>query len=396
MTAKMLTTAIIALAVSSLAGSASAQEPRPIRIGAVYPLTGPAAIFGQPAALGHQIMIDRINAEGGLLGRKIETVVRDSKGTPADATAAARDLITLDEVDFVIGGVTSAEGLAISEVALQEKTIYVASVPKTVQMSEEKFHKYMFRTAANTNTEGGSAAIILSELGAKRICTILLDYAYGHDLFKGFEKQLNQRAPEAEIVLRVWPKLNTTDYTAYITEVMRAGCDGVFSGIWGGLFPAFAKQASSFGFFDRVKYVSAGEIASQEVAEQMKDDMPTGVWGNSYEVWYYPDTPEHRTYVEELRKRTNKQYPPSWPIVGYMGVQILAAGIEKAGSTDTDAVIKALEGLTVQTPIGPQTIRAKDHQANRGQFWGRMTEAKGLPFKRMDPVRYIAAEGIMD
>jgi branched-chain amino acid transport system substrate-binding protein len=379
------------------ATSAMAQEGETIRIGAAYPLTGPAAFVGELAALGHEMMVDKLNAEGGILGRQIESFIRDSQGTPADATQAARDLITLDNVDFLVGGLTSAEGLAISEVALQEEVIYIAAIPKTVQMSEENFHRYMFRTAANTNTEGGSGAIILDELGAERICTILFDYAYGHDLLKGFEAQLERLGSEAEIVAQTWPALNVTDYTPYITEVMGAGCDGVFAGIWGGLFVPFAKQADSFGLFDQVEhFVGAGEIASQEIIEELGDDMPTGVWGNSYEVWYYPDTPEHNEYVEELRQRLGIEYPPSWPITGYMAMQALAAGIEAAGSTDPDAVIEALEGLTYDSPIGPQTIRESDHQANRGQFWGEVAEHPDYDFKILDPVRYIPADDLMD
>ena len=92
-------------------------------------------------------------------------------------------------------------------------------------MSEDNFHKYMFRAAANTNTEGGSAAIIMNELGVKRICTMLLDYSYGHDLMKGFKKHLERLDPEAEIVTEVWPALNVSDYTPYITEVMNSDSD---------------------------------------------------------------------------------------------------------------------------------------------------------------------------
>lgn len=380
-----------------MATGAHAQEGEPIRIGAAYPLTGPAATNGVLAALGHDMIIDKINAEGGILGRPVESFTRDSKGTPADATSAARDLITLDNVDFIVGGFTSGEGLAISEVALQEEVVYIAAIPKTIQMSEDNFHKYMFRAAANTNTEGGSAAIIMNDLGVKRICTMLLDYSYGHDLLKGFKAHLEELDPEAEIVTEVWPALNVSDYTPYITEVMNSDCTGVFSGIWGGLFIPFAKQAASFGLFDQKEhFVAAGEPGSQEIIEELGDDMPTGIWANSYEVWYYPDTEAHNEYVEELRQRLDNPYPPSWPITGYMAVQALAAGIEAAGSTDTDAVIAALEGLTYESAIGPQTIRESDHQANRGQYWGQIAESDEYDFKILDPVRYIEADDIMD
>ncbi len=371
-----------------------------IRVGVLYPVTGFGQIFGQPALLGHNIMVDKINAQGGLLGRKVVTAHRDSKLNPAEATSAARDLIVKDDVQFLVGGVSSSVGQAISEVAKQEKVIYIAAIPKTTKMTDkEHFHKYVFRAAANTNTEGKSAAVLADRLGMKKICTILMDYSYGHSLSDAFLEHIAEIRPEAEVVIQVWPKQGTTDYTSYITQMMQAGCDGVFSGVWGALFPAFAKQGKTFGFFDRVTYVSAGEIASPEVAEQMGDDMPSGIWANSYEVFYFPATEEHNVYVEEVKKRTGDKYPDSWPITGYIAMQFLAEAIKKAGSTDTDAVIKALEGLSIETPIGRQTIRASDHQANRGQFWGQMTNSPVIPgysSKIMNPVEYIPADELMD
>ena len=370
-----------------------------IRVGVLYPTSGFCVIFGKPALQGHEIMVNKINAAGGVLGKKIVWFHRDSKCKPNAGTTGARDLIAKDKVDFLVGGVSSAVGQAVSEVARQEKVIYIAAIPKTTKMTNpENFHKYIFRAAANTNTEGKSAAVIANRLGMNKICTVLMDYSYGHSLGDAFAAHIKKIRPHAEIVAQVWPKQGTTDYTAYITKMMQAGCDGVFSGVWGGLFPAFAKQAKTFGFFDKVQYVTAGEVGSPEVAEKMGADMPTGIWANSYEVFYYPDTPAHDAYVAELSKLTGKKHPGSWPITGYIAMQFLAAGIEKAGTTDTDAVIKALEGLTIETPIGTQTIRASDHQANRGQFWGQINKSGDgdYPYTVMKPVEYIPADQLMD
>lgn len=389
---------IVALTLSGLAFNVSAQED-PIRVGVLYPVTGFGQIFGGPALLGHELMVENINESGGLLGRQIVTIHRDTKLNPSDATAAARDLIAKDEVDFLVGGVSSSVGQAVSEVARQEKVIYIAAIPKTTKMTDkENFHPYVFRAAANSNTEGKSAAVIADRLGMNKICTILMDYSYGHSLSEAFIEYMDEHRPDAEIVLQVWPTQGTTDYTSYISQIMQADCDGVFSGVWGALFPPFAKQAKTFGFFEKVKYVSAGEIASPEVAQELGEDMPSGIWGNSYEVFYYPDAEAHNNYVEELREKTGEEFPSAWPSTGYIAMQWLAAGVEKAGTTETEAVIKALEGLTIQTPIGEQTMRAADHQANRGQFWGQMSESNidGYDAKIMNPVEYIPADDLMD
>ena len=385
---------LVAAAAAALAGgTASAQD---IRIGVLYPLTGGAASFGESALLGHNMLVEEINAAGGINGRKIVTASRDSKGSPNDATAAARELITLEKVDFLVGGLTSAEGLAISEVSKAEKKIYIASIPKTISLTEgERFHKYVFRSAANTNTEGGSAALIAAEQGWKRICTILFDYAYGWDLDKGFKKVLAQKAPDAKIVLELRPKFPTQDYSSFITQLMGARCDGVFGNMFGGFFITFAQQAAPFGLFRSTKVVMAGEIGSIEVAKQMGKDMPEGLWSNAYELFYAVTGPAHEAFNAKLRQKTGTNETLGWPVVGYTGSKFLTEAIRKAGTTDTDKVIAALEGLTIETPLGPQTMRASDHQANRGQFWGQLTTTDKYPFKILQPVKYVPADDLM-
>lgn len=389
--------ALLLFVIAACDGGGS--EGDPIRIGVLYPTTGGSQVSGRPALEGHNMMVEKINAEGGLLGRQVESFHLDSQGDPAVATQRARELITRYGVQFLLGGLTSSEGQAISEIARQEGVIYISTIPKTTEITDPaNFHRYVFRTAANTNTEGRSAAVIMDRLGIDRICTILFDYSYGHSLDVPFRDQIQKLRPNAQIVYQAWPALGATDYTTYITNILNAGCDGVFSNIWSSNFPAFAKQAAPFGFFDQVTYITAGEVGTPEVSEELGADMPEGVWANSYEVFYYPDTPEHQAYVQELSSRSGKQYTGSFEITGYIGMQFLAEAIREAGTTDTDAVIEALEGLTIMTPIGEQTIRESDHQANRGQFWGRMTASSdpNYPYKVMNPVEYIPADDIMD
>jgi len=264
--------------------------------------------------------------------------------------------------------------------------------------NKENFHKYVFRTGANSNTEGKSAAVIADQIGMNKICTILLNYSYGFSLDEAFQAHIKKIRPSAEIVAQEWPKNGTSDYSPYITKMMNAGCDGVFSGIHAGAFPTFAKQAKTFGFFDKVKFVSAGEVGSSGVAAKVGKDMPSGIWSNAYDLFYFPDTPEHNAYTKSLAKFTGKEYSDSWALPGYMAMQWLVAGAEKAGPVEADAVIKALEGLTIETPLGPQTMRASDHQANRGQFWGQVNSStiEGYPHKALSPVEYIPADKLMD
>ena len=386
---RRLVTALLLLSVLAPVAGLTTEEPEPIRIGVLYPTSGSGAVIGTPAMQGHDMAVAEINAAGGLLGRRVVSHARDTKLKPARAASAARELITRDDVDVLVGGLSSAEGLAISEVARQEQVVYIATVPKTVQLTREKFHRHVFRTAANTDTEGLGIARLLGQLGVAKICQIQFDYAYGHDLAAGIEKVLAAEAPGAAIVMDLKVKLGTTDFSSQIAQIMASECTGVASGLWGGAFINLAQQGKPFGLFDKFKYVSGGEIGAHEIASKMKGDYPDNVWGNSYELWYHNPSPHSEEFHRKLAALEGTEQTSSWPVMAYIGVQMFAAAAAEAQSLEDDALIAALEGLTVETPVGTRTIDPETHEADTGQFWGPMIRSPDHEFRIMDPVTYI-------
>jgi branched-chain amino acid transport system substrate-binding protein len=388
----MLLTLVLAMPLA-----ASAQKP--IKVGFPMILSGPGALFGEPASKGAQMFVDEINAKGGVLGRKLELLPRDTKGNADEAVRVARELILKENVDFLVGTLTSAEGPAVSVVATENKVVFIAPIPKTDQLTAaDKLHPYVFRVAANTTMEGRSAAEIVAKWPVTKVATISPDYAYGQDVTKSFVEHLKKIKPSVQIVDQQWPKLGEPDYTPFINAQMAKKPDAVFSSLWGGHFVNFAKQAKPLGYFDAVKYnvIAVGEAGSPESTKAMGKDYPVGIWGNSYDAFYWGETPAHRDYVARLSKYLKDEYPSSWAIQGYTGMQFLAEAIKKAGSTDSDKVSKALLGLTIDTPIGKQTIREKDHQANRGQLYGKTVMDPKYPFAIMKPVEYVDPTKFMD
>ncbi|HSL50193.1 MAG TPA: ABC transporter substrate-binding protein [Candidatus Deferrimicrobiaceae bacterium] len=377
--------------------AASAQKP--IKVGFPMILSGPGALFGEPASKGAQMFVDEINAKGGVLGRKIELLPRDTKGNADEAVRVSRELILKENVDFLVGTLTSAEGPAVSVVAKENKVVFIAPIPKTDQLTApDKLHPYVFRVAANTTMEGRSAAEIVAKWPVTKVATISPDYAYGQDVTKSFVEHLKKIKPSVQIVDQQWPKLGEPDYTPFINAQMAKKPEAVFSSLWGGHFVNFSKQAKPLGYFDAVKYnfIGVGEAGSPESTKAMGKDYPVGIWGNSYDAFYWGQTPAHRDYVARLSKYLKDEYPSSWAIQGYTGMQFLAEAIKKAGSTDSDKVSKALLGLTIDTPIGKQTIREKDHQANRGQLYGKTAMDPKYPFPIMKPVEYVDPTKFMD
>ncbi|MGH7384687.1 MAG: ABC transporter substrate-binding protein [Candidatus Rokuibacteriota bacterium] len=389
-------TVLLALALA-LPLPASAQKP--IKVGFPMILSGPGALFGEPASKGAQMFVEELNAKGGVLGRKIELVPRDTKGNADEAVRVSRELILKENVDFLVGTLTSAEGPAVSVVAKENKIVFIAPIPKTDQLTApDKLHPYVFRVSANTTMEGRSAAEIVAKWPVTKVATISPDYAYGQDVTKSFVEHLKKIKPSVQIVDQQWPKLGEPDYTPFINAQMAKKPDAVFSSLWGGHFVNFAKQAKPLGYFDAVKYnvIAVGEAGSPESTKAMGKDYPVGIWGNSYDAFYWGESPAHREYVARLSKYLKDEYPSSWAIQGWIGMAFLAEAIKKAGSTDSDKVAKALLGLSIDTPIGKQTIREKDHQANRGQLYGKTVLDPKYPFPIMKPVEYVDPTKFMD
>jgi len=272
---------------------------------------------------------------------------------------------------------------------------------KTDQLTApENLHPYVFRTTTNTTIEGRTAAEIMAKwANIKRVGTMSPDYAFGQDVTKAFVNHLKKIRPDIEIIDQQWPKLGEADYTPFINAQMAKKPDAVFSSLWGGHFVTFAKQAKALKYFESLNsnFLGAGEAGAIETAKAMGDDYPFGVWANAYDAFNWEGgPPAHKEYIARLRAYTKEEHPSSWPITGYIGMQILTAAIAKAGSAESEKVAKAMLDITVDTPIGTQTIRAKDHQANRAQFWGKMTKDPKYGFAVMTPPVYIDPLPFMD
>ena len=392
-------TMLVALLTVVLLVPLAAEAQKPIKVGMPMPLSGPPALFGDPAAKGAQMFVEELNAKGGVLGRKIELLVRDSKADANEAVRVARELILKDNVDFLVGTLTSAEGAAVSVVAKENKIVFIAPIPKTDQLTAaDKLHPYVFRVAATTTMEGRSAAEIVAKWPVTRIATMSFDYAYGQDVTRAFVEHLKKIKPGAQVVDQQWPKLGEQDYNPFINAQMAKKPEAIFSSIWGGFFVTYSKQAKALGVFDAIKYnfIGVGEAATPETTKSMGPDYPVGIWGNSYDAFYWGETAAHRDYVARLSKYLKDEYPSSWAIQGYIGMQFLVEAIKKANGTDSDKVAHALLGLAVETPIGRLTIREKDHQANRGQLYGKTARDPKYPFAIMKPAVYVDPSPFMD
>ncbi|MCX7309059.1 MAG: ABC transporter substrate-binding protein [Afipia sp.] len=394
--AKFAICRLVAASIGVLVLCATGHAQEPIRVGFPIVMSGAGAQFGVPVLKGAQMYAEEVNKSGGILGRKIEIVPRDTKLRPDEAVRVARELITRERVNFLVGTFTSAEGPAVSEIAKENKIVFIAPVPATDRLTApDSLHPFVFRVAKNTTTEGRAAAEILSKWqDVKRVATIAPDYAYGQDTVKSFVERIKLLRPDIEIVDQQWPKLSEPDYTPFLTAQLARKPDAVVSVLCCGNFDTLVKQGKPLGYFESIKFkmLALGEAGSVETMRALGSDYPLGIWGNTYDAFYWDGPPGHRAYIERLQAFTGEKDPSSWPIQGYIAMQFLVEAIKKAKTIDSEKVAAAMLGLTIASPVGPLTMREKDHQANRGQLYGIAIKDAGYSFAILDPKSILSID----
>ena len=320
--------------------------------------------YRQGALLG----IEHINAKGGLLGgRKLELVSRDDQGKPGEAVKIAEELFQREDVVLISGSLFSHIGLALTSYAGQKKRLYLAAEPLADALVWAKGNRYTFRLRPSTYMQAAMLAKAAAASGAKRWGTIAPNYAYGKDAVKAFEKVLKAKVPGVQIVAKQWPGLFKIDAAAEVQALQAAKVDGIYNVTFGGDLAKFVREGTTRGLFKN-KTVLGLLTGEPEYLDPLKDEAPQG-WIVTGYPWYDIKTPEHNAFLDAYQKRW-KDYPRIGSLVGYNTMLSIAATISKAGSTDTEKMVDAMEGLSLDTPSGPITYRKIDHQSTMGAYVG--------------------------
>ncbi|MER3602590.1 MAG: ABC transporter substrate-binding protein [Thermus sp.] len=382
---------ILALALS--VGVALGQGQPPIKIGALFILSGNFAGYGKSGSQGAQLALEEINAQGGVLGRPLQLIVVDDQGNPEVGVREARRLILQEKVDFLFGVDSSAVSLAIAPLTDEYKIPLVVTHAATPTLTEQ-CRPYVFRTSNNARMDAWAAASLATTLPVRRWANIGPDYEFGRVSWQDFIARLKQLRPNVEVVSEQWPRFGSTDYASYITALMRARPEGVFSTLWAGDMVIFARQAKAFGFFNQVKYFVNPVGAALEVLAPLGKETPEGLLVSARYWFLYPNTQRNRAFVEAYRKKFG-EYPSYNAQEAYAGLQMLALAIQKARSTQAEAVRQAFEadgGLAYTAPEGKKQMRPEDHQVFEDLIWGYTKHSPDYPFAILDRIQIIPAK----
>lgn len=336
-----------------------------IRIGFPVPLTGPYGSEAQEQARCAQIAVDQFNAAGGLNGRMAELLIRDDKLKPGEAATRTLELIEKDKVHFVCGSLSASVQLSVNAVTKARGIIYV-SISQSDAINEVKdFSKYTFHEAMNPHMTAGAVGRYAFPKFGKRVAFLVADYAYGHEMVRGFK-----RAGEAhgiEVVAEVTHPLASKDFSPFLPRIQAAKPDVLCLCNFGYDQLNSLKQATGFGMKQQMQMLAPALLYNQRRAGGAS--AYEGVMGGANYHWTLEDTFASAKAFNEAYRAGNDGAPPSdYGAYGYAGVGALLDGVKKAGSTDSDAVIAALEDLKYDKYKGTQYYRKCDHQSVQPVF----------------------------
>ena len=251
---------IFILAIAVVFMASMAQSADTIRIGWTADMPGIGATFYASQKNAIELFIEQTNAQGGVLGKKLELIIRDSKLKPDVGATVARELILSEKCDFLIGPTSSGVAKAVTNVAKEFKKIVYFHTSNTEDLTTKDFHPYMFQVVPNTGIEGRGITKFLSQKPYKRYCFIGPDYAYAHTQWDAFQANLKKLKPDAEILEAVWTKLGETNYAPYIPTLMARNPEIIYTNLWGGGLSSFIKQAKPYGLFKKASITSLYDL----------------------------------------------------------------------------------------------------------------------------------------
>ena len=341
------------------AGIAAAQE---LKIALIAGKTGPLEAYAKQTETGFMMGLEYLT-KGTMTweGKKIVVIVKDDQIKPDLARSLLEQAYADEKVDIAVGTTSSAAALAMLPIAQDYKKVLLVEPAVADAITGDKWNRYIFRTGRNSTQDAYAAAASFPKTGEVSVATLAQDYAFGRDGIAALKAALAAIRPNVKVVSEEYAPQTTTDFTAYAQRLFDALKDKpgrkVIPIIWAGPHPLpkiAALDPKRYG----IELAPGGNILP---VMQLYKDYP-GIEGAIYYYWAFPKNDMNTWLVAEHQKRFNSP-PDFFTAGGFAAASAVLAAFKAAGTSDSEALIKAMEGLTFDTPKGKMTFRKEDHQA---------------------------------
>ncbi|MNK26087.1 Leucine-, isoleucine-, valine-, threonine-, and alanine-binding protein precursor [compost metagenome] len=375
--------------LAALAGlcMSSAVAAKDFVVAHVYDKTGPLEAYAKQTQNG--LLLGLEYATQGTMtvaGRKIRVIEKDNQGKPDVARAQLASAYADDQADIAVGPTSSGVALAMLPIAEEYEKILLVEPAVADSITGDKWNKYIFRTGRNSSQDAIANAVAFDQAGTS-IAMLAQDYAFGRDGVKAFKGALKN----AKIVHEEYLPANATDFTAGAQRLFDALKDKPGRKI---IFILWAGAGNPFKIADLDPKRFGIEIATggNTLAAMTPLKSLAGMEGATYYYYGIPKNPVNEWLVAEHQKRFGQ--PPDFFTAGGMasGIAIAAALNKTAGNSDTDTLIKAMEGMSFDTPKGKMTFRPEDHQAMQSMYHFRIKNDPSVPWAVQDLVKEITPD----
>jgi len=347
------------VATASLWGRSAWAQDDTIRIGFPTPLTGPFGAEAKDQVQAAELAIKHFNDEGGLKGRKAVLLVRDDKLKPGEAATRTLELIEKDKVHFIVGALSASVQLAVNEVAKARGIVY-NSISQSDSINEAKdFSKYTFHEAMNPHMTAGAVGRYAFKKGQK-VAFLTADYAYGHEMVRGFRRVAEEMG--LTVLDDIRHPAGSSDYSIFLPRIQALKPDVLAICNFGRDQLNSIKQATDFGMKKQMKIVVPVLLYNQRLAGGA-GPFEDVVGAANYHWTLEEKMPSAKKFNDAYRAAYDGTVPSDYGAYGYVGVKSVLDAAKQAGTTDSDAVIAALESMKYDYYKGPQYFRKCDHQS---------------------------------
>jgi branched-chain amino acid transport system substrate-binding protein len=380
-----LATLATVAAVATMSAPLHAQE---LKIALIAGKTGALEAYAKETEIGFMMGLEYLT--GGKMeinGRKIKVIVKDDQGKPDLAKAALSEAYGDDKVDIAVGTTSSGAALAMLPVAEEYKKVLVVEPAVADAITGDKWNRYIFRTGRNSSQDGLAAAAALMD--DVNVAFLAQDYAFGRDGVKAFKDSLAAVKSKAKVVHEEYAPQTATDFTASAQRIFDALKDKpgrkILSIYWAGPNP-LTKIADMKPERYGIELAAGGNILP--VLKGWKN--LSGMEGSIYYYYAFPKNKMNDWLVTENQKRL-KQPPDFFTAGGFAAASAVVTAITKAGSTDSEKLIAAMEGMDFETPKGKMSFRKDDHQALQPMYHFRIKKTQANEWDLLELVREIPA-----
>lgn len=378
-------------AVLSGAGLMSSQaSAQNIKVCLIASKTGALEAYAKQTEVGFMMGLENLTkGTMAINGRKIEVLVKDDQLKPDRGKALLEECYNDDKADLAVGTTGSPIALAMLPVAAESKKVLIVEPAVADSITGDKRNRYIFRTGRSSYQDALAAAAAIPANEDVVIGMLGLDTAFGRDGVTAFKAALAAMRPRAKLVAEEYAGGKTADFAPFAERLFGALKDQkgtkIIGFIWAGAHP-LAKfvdmKPERFG----IKLSPGGNILPAMNAWKAF----AGMEGGTYYYHDFPKNPLNDWLNAEYRKRHNA--PPDFFVAGgFAAAAAVVSGITKAGGTDTEKLIPAMEGMTFDTPKGAMTFRKEDHQALQPMFHWRI-KANAKDDDLLELVREIPAK----